>query len=72
MDRRSGLIWYGPDGSLVSCHEKLRMLEQNLEEFRAVALDFLEDAALMGCDVAQVRRVLGEALDAIKVRYEKS
>ncbi len=62
-------IWRTPEGTPVACIEKLKVLEQNLTEFEAVALDLLEDAALMGCDVEQVRAVLAERLAAVKVRY---
>lgn len=61
--------WRAPDGSPVSCAEKLKVLDQNLAEFRGLALDFLEDAALIGCDPDLVRQVLKDALDAIEVRY---
>lgn len=61
--------WRTPDGRAVSCAEKLKVLEQNLAEFEDLALDLLEDAALMGCDVEQVRAVLRERLDAVEVRY---
>jgi hypothetical protein len=62
-------VWRTPQGRPVSCAEKLKVLEQNLAEFEALALDLMEDAALMGCDVEQVRQVLHERLGAVKVRY---
>ena len=61
--------WRTPDGNNVACAEKLRVLEQNVSEFEAVVLDLLEDAALMGCDVEQVRAVLKERLERVTVRY---
>ena len=50
--------WRMPDGSPVSCVEKLKVLEENLAEFRTLALELLEDAILMGCDPELVRNVL--------------
>ncbi len=64
-------LWRKVDGDPVSCTEKLKVLEQNLDEFRSLALDFLEDAALMGCDVEQVREVLNQALSAIPAPFQK-
>lgn len=61
--------WRTPEGQPVACIEKLKVLEQNLDEFRALALDVLEDAVLMGCDAEQVRAVLRDALDKLEVRY---
>lgn len=71
MSSRPSHAWRTPEGEPVSCLEKLKVLEQNLSEFEAVALDFLEDAALMGCDVEQVRHALAERLAAIQIRYKR-
>lgn len=69
MTTSSPHAWRTPSGEPVGCLEKLKVLEQNLREFETVALDILEDAALMGCDVEQVRNALAERLLAVKVRY---
>jgi len=69
MSKRAKAVWRSTDGGPVSCSEKLKVLEQNLAEFRALALDLLEDSALMGCDVEQVRQVLKETIDEIDLRY---
>ena len=58
-------IWRGPDGAPVSCVEKLKMLDENIEEIRGMCQDALEDAVLMGCDEAQVRQVLRELADTL-------
>lgn len=62
-------VWLTPDGRKVACVEKLKVLEQNLEEFAAMARDILEDAALMGCDTEQVREILLRRLAEIRVEY---
>jgi len=69
MNHHPRRAWKTPQGTPVSCAEKLKVLEQNLAEFEAMALDLLEDAALMGCDVEQVRAVLQEHLAAVEVKY---
>ena len=69
MSSRPMPAWRTPEGEPVSCLEKLKVLAQNLQEFEEMAQDILEDAALMGCDVEQVRGVLGERLAALQVRY---
>ncbi len=58
-------IWRGPDGAPVSCTEKLKMLDENIEEIRGMCQDALEDAVLMGCDEAQVRQVLRALVDTL-------
>ncbi len=47
--------WRKSDGSVMSCVEKLKVLRENMDELKQVALDALEDALLMGCDEQQVR-----------------
>lgn len=62
--------WLQPDGQPVSCREKIKVLNENLDEIREMAQDALEDAILMGCDERQVRRVLHEMMDALNNPYE--
>jgi hypothetical protein len=53
-------VWRGPDGEVVSCVDKLKLLEENLAELREMAQEALEDAVVMGCDEGQTRRVLAD------------
>ena len=62
-------VWYQPDGLPVSCVEKIKVLNQNIDEIQQLAQDALEDAVLMGCDEAQVRAVLREIVDDIVNPY---
>src|SRR5215212_2533473 len=52
-------LWRTPEGEPVSCVEKIKVLNENLAELRALAQEALEDAVLMGADERQVREVLG-------------
>lgn len=61
--------WVQPDGQPVSCREKIKVLNENLEEIREMAQDALEDAILMGCDETQVRRVLHSIMDTLDNPY---
>lgn len=53
-------IWPQPDGTPVSCREKLRTLAENHEELAQVMRDAFEDAVLMGVDEAAMRAILAE------------
>lgn len=55
--RLPNVTWRQPDGRVVSCEEKLKVLDENLGEIRQICQDAFEDALLMGCDEAQVRDV---------------
>lgn len=69
--QETGIVWRQPDGEPVSCEEKLKVLNENLEEIRQYCQDAFEDAILMGCDEAQVRGVLQALVEAIENPYRK-
>lgn len=69
MPHRKQIIWRGPQGEIISCVEKNKVMQENLEEIRQVCQDALEDAVLMGCDEKQVREVLTQLVDQLKNPY---
>lgn len=64
------IIWKRPDGSVVSCTEKIKVLKENLEELRQVAQDAFEDALLMECKEEQIREVFRELMENLVNPYE--
>ncbi|HYZ61847.1 MAG TPA: hypothetical protein VE650_05285 [Acetobacteraceae bacterium] len=52
--------WQAADGSLISCREKLRTLQENHAEAAQVLQDAFEDAILMGVDEQAMRAILAE------------
>jgi len=63
------IIWRSPQGKIVACVEKNKVLAENLDEIRQVCQDALEDAVLMGCDEQQVRQVLTELVGSLVNPY---
>ncbi|MGO1120928.1 hypothetical protein ACTL6U_19665 [Rhodovibrionaceae bacterium A322] len=63
--------WRAPDGTPVSCREKIKVLNENLEEIQEMAQDALEDAILMGADEQQVRHTLHGLVEALINPYKK-
>jgi hypothetical protein len=61
--------WKQPDGQAVGCRDKIKVLNENLEEIREMAQDALEDAILMGCDEGQVRQVLHDLMAGLENPY---
>jgi hypothetical protein len=59
-------LWPQPDGTPVSCREKLKMLEENHAELGQVMQDAFEDAVLMGVDEAAMRRILAEMVEGLR------
>lgn len=62
-------VWRQPDGAPLSCREKIKVLNENLEEIREMAQDALEDGILMGCDESQLRDVLRELVNSLDNPY---
>ena len=57
--------WTQPDGTPVSCAEKIALLNDNLNLLRQECQDGLEDALLMGCDETQIRDVLHDVINEV-------
>ena len=62
-------VWRSPSGEIVSCVEKLKVLQENLEEIQQLCQDALEDAVLMGCDESQFKQVLGNLVALLENPY---
>lgn len=65
------IVWRQADGRPIGCDEKLKVLNENLEEIRQCCQDAFEDAVLMGCDEAQIREVLAKILTSVHNPYKK-
>jgi hypothetical protein len=59
-------LWPQPDGTPVSCREKLRTLAENHEELAQIMQDAFEDAILMGVDEAAMRDILAGMVQALR------
>ncbi len=64
-------IWRQSDGKPVSCLEKIKVLNQNIQEIETLCADALEDGVLMGCDPGQIKAALHELIDGLAVPYGK-
>jgi len=69
MSQAEQIIWRSPEGKVISCVEKNKVLQENLAEIRQVCQDALEDAVLMGCDEQQFRQVLAELVAQLENPY---
>lgn len=65
------VIWKRPDGSIVACTEKIKVLRENLEELRQMAQDAFEDALLMECEESQIRAVFQEMISGLENPYRE-
>ena len=58
-------VWRQPDGKPVSCLEKIKVMNQNVQEIESLCADALEDGVLMGCDVDQIKAALHALIDGL-------
>lgn len=61
--------WKKPDGSLISCTEKVKVLNENYEEIKNLLQDAVDDAVLMGCSEENVRKIYLELVNSTKAAY---
>jgi hypothetical protein len=58
--------WIQPDGTPVSCTEKLRVLDENEAELRQVMQDAFDDAILIGVDETRLRAWLADMVAGLR------
>ena len=63
-------VWLDPKGEPVSCVEKIKVLNENLDEIKEMCQEALEDAVLMGCDEAQFRGVIDQLAKSLVNPYK--
>ena len=62
-------VWLKPDGSVLACVEKIKVLNDNLAELRDLAQDALDDSVLMGGTQAQIKQTLLEIIEGLDSQY---
>ena len=58
--------WPQPDGTPVSCRDKLLVLRENHAELQGILRDAFEDAIIMGVDEAAMRQILHGLVDGLR------
>ena len=62
--------WHKSDGSLVSCTEKIKVMNENYQELGQMLQDAFEDGLLMEADETQLREALHALVDALENPYQ--
>jgi hypothetical protein len=63
--------WLKDDGSVVSCTEKVKVMQENLDEIRQMTQDAFEDGILMEVTESQMREALHRMIDELVNPYGK-
>lgn len=64
-------VWLTPQGEKLSCIEKIKVLNENLEEIQALTQEAFEDAVLMGADENQFKQVIQSIVQSLVNSYKK-
>lgn len=64
-------VWRRADGTIVSCTESVKVLEENWREIREMLQDALDDAVLMGCTAEQFRSEYKRLVESLQCEYDE-
>ncbi|MBY0379556.1 MAG: hypothetical protein K2P99_04035 [Burkholderiales bacterium] len=62
-------IWLSETGEKVSCIEKIKVMQQNLQELQQMAQDAYEDGILMGIAPKQLKQFILELMNNLHNPY---
>lgn len=71
QDEKRWAVWCRDDGSIVSCTEKVKVMNENLDELLQMAQDLFEDGLLLEVSEAQLRNILHGLVDQLTNPYNK-
>lgn len=63
--------WVDDQGEVVSCTEKIKVMQQNMEELHQLAQDAFEDGLLMGCSETQLRHYFADLIAGLTNPYRR-
>lgn len=63
--------WHRVDGTVVSCTESVKVLEENWDEVRRTLQTYFEDAVLLGVSKAEWRTQMHRLIDALECDYKE-
>ena len=59
-------VWRRAGGTVISCVEKIKVLNENLAELRQMAQDAFEDALLLECPETLIRAEFHRLVDSLR------
>ena len=64
-------VWLKSDGTVLSCVEKIKVLNENLFELRDLVQDAIDDTVLMGGTEAQIKQTILQMIEALSSQYSE-
>jgi DNA-binding transcriptional regulator YhcF (GntR family) len=72
MTKNKWPVWKRDDKSVVSCTEKIKVMQENFDEINQLLQDAIDDGLIMEVSEEQMRLVLHKVIDQLKNPYKKS
>lgn len=63
--------WKGVEEDIISCDEKVKVLNENFLEIKSIVQSSFDDAVLMGCDQKDFKDKIVSLIAEIKFSYKK-
>ena len=64
------IIWKTRDDEIVSCEEKVKVLNENYDEIKTIIQNAFDDAILMGCDEDDFKNIISDLIKNIDFSYK--
>ena len=65
------ILWKTKDDEIVSCEEKVKVLNENYDEIKTIIQNSLDDAILMGCDEDDFKKKISDLIKNIDFSYKQ-
>ena len=63
--------WKGVEEDIISCDEKVKVLNENFFEIKSIVQSSFDDAVLMGCDQKDFKNKIISLISEMKFSYKK-
>ena len=65
------ILWKTKDDEIVSCEEKVKVLNENYDEIKTIIQNSFDDAILMGCDEDDFKLKIVDLIKELEFSYKK-
>ena len=65
------IFWKTKDDEIVSCEEKVKVLNENYDEIKTIIQNSFDDAILMGCDEDDFKKKIYDLIKNIDFSYKQ-
>ncbi|MAR78966.1 MAG: hypothetical protein CMM18_01910 [Rhodospirillaceae bacterium] len=61
--------WVSSDGKLLTCKDKITILNKNIFEIEELTQDSFDDAMIMGVDEIQFKKIMVDLVESLSSKY---